>query len=338
MFECRICGNREGNRKHIAREMMIGLREEFEYIECASCGCLQIAEIPSNLGKYYPVEKYYSYQVNSADFRTLLRSFLRRERAAYVFGRRNPIGMILTHLFGETEYHRWLKNSDVAFDSSILDVGCGGGALLLNLLSEGFKSLTGVDPYLPRAISYGKGLEIFNCHLSDLPRQYDFIMLNHSFEHMPEPLTVLGELTRLLNADGRILIRVPLVGTWAWRNYGVNWVALDSPRHLYLHTPKSIHILAQRAGLDVVRVEFDSSDFQFWGSEQYVRDIPLSDPRSYALNPRRSPFTKRDIRAFRTRANELNKTQDGDQACFYLVPSGHPSTSAVSSPNAVAHT
>src|SRR5713101_494993 len=149
-FECRICGNRDGNRKHIAREMMMVLREEFEYIECGSCGCLQVAEVPANLGKYYPAERYYSYQDGYAGFRGPLRNFLRRERAAYVFGRRNPIGFILTRLFGEKEHHRWLKTGDVGFDTSILDVGCGGGELLLNLMSEGFKSLTGVDPYLPR--------------------------------------------------------------------------------------------------------------------------------------------------------------------------------------------
>lgn len=326
-FGCRICGNREGNRKHVAREMMMGLREEFEYIECASCGCLQVAEIPANLGKYYPAENYYSYQDSYAGFRGPLRNFLRRKRAAYAFGRRNPIGFILTRLFGEKEYHHWLKDGEVTFDSSILDVGCGGGELLLNLRSEGFKSLTGIDPYLPRPISYGKGLEIFNCQLSDLrDRQYDFIMLHHSFEHMPEPLAILGELRRLLKPGGRILIRVPLAGTWAWRNYGVNWVALDSPRHLYLHTPQSLRILARRAGLDVVRVEFDSTEFQFWGSEQYLRDIPLSDSRSYLRNPGNSPFTKRDIEAFQARANELNRAQDGDQAGFFLVHSGHPAT------------
>src|SRR5260370_1959800 len=254
-FECRICGNRERNRKHIAREMMMGLREEFEYIECASCGCLQVAEVPANLGKYYPAKPYYSYQDSYAGFRTPLRNFLRRERASYVFGGRSPIGFILTRLLGEKEYHRCLKNGDVTFDTSILDVGCGGGELLLNLLSEGFKSLAGVDPYLPRAVSYGKELELFNCQLSEhRNRQYDFIMLNHSFEHMPEPLAVIGELKRLLNPGGRLLIRIPLAGTWAWRNYGGNWVALDSPRHLDLHTPPRIRPLAQAAGLRVGRV------------------------------------------------------------------------------------
>ena len=36
--------------------MMFGLREEFEFFECGNCGCVQIAEVPANLAKYYPEE------------------------------------------------------------------------------------------------------------------------------------------------------------------------------------------------------------------------------------------------------------------------------------------
>ena len=59
---CRICRNIEGNSAHFPKEMMFGWREEFEYLECARCGCLQIAEIPSDLAKYYPREDYYAYK------------------------------------------------------------------------------------------------------------------------------------------------------------------------------------------------------------------------------------------------------------------------------------
>ena len=59
---CRACGNAEGNTAHFPKEMMFGWREVFEYFECGRCGCLQIAEIPADLGKYYPRDAYYSYQ------------------------------------------------------------------------------------------------------------------------------------------------------------------------------------------------------------------------------------------------------------------------------------
>src|SRR5690606_13809129 len=113
-------------------------------------------------------------------------------------------------------------------------------------------------------------------------------------------------------------IRVPVADSWAWRHYGTDWVQLDAPRHLFLHTRRSLDLLAADAGLVVERVADDSGAFQFWGSEQYRRDIPLRDPRSYAVNPRASDFTAAQIREFRRRAADLNARGEGDQASFYL--------------------
>ena len=56
MHTCKVCQNSEHNKTFIAREMMFGVRDEFEYFECSNCGCVQIAEVPSNLAKYYPAE------------------------------------------------------------------------------------------------------------------------------------------------------------------------------------------------------------------------------------------------------------------------------------------
>ena len=53
MKNCRICDG-EISKSYTVREMLLGTRDTFEYLECGSCGCLQIAEIPDNLLKYYP--------------------------------------------------------------------------------------------------------------------------------------------------------------------------------------------------------------------------------------------------------------------------------------------
>jgi len=39
--ECQVCGNPSHNRTIVVEEMMIGLRDRFEYLECKSCGCAQ---------------------------------------------------------------------------------------------------------------------------------------------------------------------------------------------------------------------------------------------------------------------------------------------------------
>lgn len=57
---CKICGNSENNKEFNIREMMFGFRDEFAYFECSKCDCLQITEIPKNIGKHYPTN-YYSF-------------------------------------------------------------------------------------------------------------------------------------------------------------------------------------------------------------------------------------------------------------------------------------
>ena len=122
----------------------------------------------------------------------------------------------------------------------------------------------------------------------------------------------------LLKPDRYVLIRIPVAASYAWRHYGVNWVALDAPRHLFLHTVRSIRLLSKQAGFKVVDIEFDSTEFQFLGSEFYLRNIPLKDRSLYLKNPQNSIFSEKQIQEFKDKAIKLNEENDGDQACFYL--------------------
>ena len=201
---------------------------------------------------------------------------------------------------------------------SVLDVGSGTGALLLDMRAYGFKHLTGVDPFIERDIDYVNGVRILKRHLEEYDGRHDLVMLHHAFEHMSGPLGVLQRIRVLLHPDGVLLLRIPIASSEAFETYGTDWVQLDAPRHLYLHTRRSMDLLARQAGFAIIRVAYDSTAFQFWGSEQYRRDIPLLDARSYHVNPGASVFTAAQIADFEARARRLNEQERGDQACFYL--------------------
>ena len=143
-------------------------------------------------------------------------------------------------------------------------------------------------------------------------------MLNHVFEHMPEPFSVMKEINRLLNDGAFALIRIPVAGSYSQKKYGANWVGMDPPRHLFIHTKKSIQILAEKSGFELADVCYDSSEFQFLASEKYKRGIPLRTEKSFYDNPDKSVFTKEQIAKYRKKAEELNKKGEGDAACFYL--------------------
>jgi SAM-dependent methyltransferase len=314
MTICEICNNTVDNKSYVAREMMYGYRDKFEYFECGKCGCLQINDVPENLSKYYPTD-YYS--IMKIEEKGLLKSFLKRQLANYSFYNKGIIGKMLTMKYDLAFDPEWFRRSKVSFDSKILDVGCGSGHLLYYLQLVGFSNCTGIDPFISEDIFYNNGVTILKKEIRDHDDQFDFIMLHHSFEHMKEPLSVLKELFRLLKPDRYIVIRIP-IASFAWSKYGVNWIQLDAPRHLFLHTTKSVQILTEQVGFRIADMVFESTDFQFWGSEQYVMDIPLKDSLSYAVNPRKSIFSKKQINYFKAKAHELNDNGEGDTVCIYL--------------------
>lgn len=317
MHECRVCGNTESNPTFTVREMMYGTREEFEYFQCACCGCLQISNIPSDLSKYYPPD-YYSQALPTNRGTHPFQAYRKRKRSQQWLGESNFIGRFLAYRKHMPAYIEWARNAHLHLDDAILDIGSGAGRLLLTMHGAGFTNLTGADPYNAQDLDYGNGVRILKRSLSEIEGTYDFVMLHHSFEHMPNPLQALQNIYCVLKKNRFALLRIPVAQSYAWKNYGFNWAQLDAPRHLYLHTEHSISILAKAVGFEVTQIDYDSGSYQFWASMQYQRDIPMNDPRSFAINPAESLFTQADIEAFEAQAKVLNEIKQGDQACFYL--------------------
>jgi 2-polyprenyl-3-methyl-5-hydroxy-6-metoxy-1,4-benzoquinol methylase len=313
---CQICRNRQGNRKHVAREMMFGFAESFVYVECVRCGCLHLRDVPGDLSRYYPSE-YYAFGEANGVMPGRLGAVARRIRSELLLLGRGPITRLALLGRDPPAWSSWLARR-VSTRSRILDLGCGGGYLLLELQKQGFRLLTGADAFIPATIRYRGGLTVYKAVPGRLEGRFDVVMLHHSFEHMPDPERVLAEIHRLTEPGGTVLLRIPVADSFAWRTYGTNWVQLDAPRHVFLHTRASIELLASRVGFTLSEIVHDSSAFQFWGSEQYVRGIPLRDPRSYAENPGASMFSLEQIAEFERRSRELNDAGLGDQAAFFL--------------------
>ena len=312
---CRICANRENNKEYLFREKMFGFGDEFHYFQCGGCGCLQIAQVPENLTRYYPPH-YYSFGVAPLPTRGL-KSWLaaRRDRA-----RLTGIGRVGIWLW------RWQQiRDDVAslgrvplrMDTRILDVGCGQGQLLSLLHRAGFRRLLGIDPYLANDVEVVPGLQVRKQVLQGLTESFDLIMLHHVFEHLENGLETLRSCRERLAPGGTILLRLPTVESVAWERYRENWVQLDAPRHLFLHTRASLRLLAEQAGLQVRECWCDSTEFQFWASKLYQRGIPHTDGQGRATQPQ-DHFSAMELAAFRREAVAANQTNLGDQLVVLL--------------------
>ena len=319
MSACQICGNDKSNRLHYPREMMFGMKETFEYLECGYCGCLQITHVPEDLARYYPRD-YYSYQTPKKKQQAEALFRLRAARSRAFLGERSPLGSLLAMLSRRPEHFDWLGGGRASLESAIVDIGCGTGGLLLKLHREGFRNLLGIDPFIERDIDYGNGVRVLKKGLAEIGESFDLVMLHHSFEHMPDCLGTLRQLRRIVSDRGTLLLRIPVAGSYAHRKYGVHWAAWDAPRHLYLHTVRSLHLAASATGFQVREVTYDSTKSQFVGSELYLRGIPAREGEAYQYGKPKSAFTRKEWYRFLRAAEELNAVRDGDTACFYLQP------------------
>lgn len=314
-MKCRICGSEAEHRRYMAKEMMLGLRDEHRYFQCADCGCLQIENIPDNLASYYP-DNYYSYS-DAGKGGNPLKKALMKMRDTYAATGHCQIGRIMQFLSPNAKLAT-LRPANINKDARILDVGCGSGHLLHSLRETGFNQLLGIDPFNREDIVYPNGLRIEKRDIFSETGPWDLVMFHHSFEHLSDQQANLQQAFNILKPGGMALVRVPTVSSWAWQEYGVNWVQLDAPRHLFLHSLKSMEALATQTGFRQEQVVYDSFGLQIWGSKQYEQDIPLRDPRSWAESPENSIFTAKQISEYEQRSRELNALNQGDQAAFYL--------------------
>ena len=314
-MKCPVCSSAVFHAEYQVGEKRSGLDQWYLYRACGTCNCLYLVEVPADLERYYPA----SYAgLNWQPTGNPFKRYVRRLRDHYAVFDRGIVGRWLYRRHPEPAARCLARITTLHPASRVLDVGCGAGALVYRLRDLGFERVLGLDPYIERAVTYANGAQIIRGEIYAAAGPWDVIMFQHSLEHINEPLAALRAAADRLVAGGVCLIRTPVVPCWAWEFYGVDWVQLDAPRHRVIFSVEGLTRLAAQAGLAVTGMVYDSTAFQFWGSEQVWHGILLESERSYLVNPARSMFCPADIRAFERQARALNTAGRGDQAAFYL--------------------
>ena len=309
-MKCPICGA-DADKEYVVKELQLGLREEFTYVECSRSGCLFLKDIPDDMSKYY--DKNYAPHKNKDSFKNKLiskfvGSYLSNNHVLSKLMPNNkipPIAKLINQLAAD-----FTINSN----SSILDVGCGDGKFLNYFKNGGFKDLTGIDLFIDKEnIDYD--LNLIQTSLEDFnpSKKFDLIISNHAFEHMDNQFINLKCFENLVKDDGLILLRIPVKSKYVWEKYGVNWYQIDAPRHLFLHTIESFKILCNQTNLVIEDIIFDSSYLMFTDSEKYSRNISMRDKEWDSYQ-----FSTQDLNFFKEKVISLNREKNADQAIFIL--------------------
>ncbi len=201
-------------------------------------------------------------------------------------------------------------------ETRILDVGCGSGKWLAEKYEKGHINLFGCDLFIEKDIFYEPCIHIKKCTIQEMEGTFDLIRLSDSLEHMEEPLEALLSVKRLLDVNGMCLISIPVFPNAAFELFGEYWYEWDAPRHIFLHSVKSMDYLCQKVGLRIESIHYNSQALQFMSSLLYQKGIPYVEQGEDVI---RDAFSKKEVDEFERLTAELNQKGYGDHAVFVVV-------------------
>jgi SAM-dependent methyltransferase len=225
-------------------------RNRWHFVACAQCDHVRLHPRPRSdtLGVIYPPTYYaYNYDTQVSPLALKAKAWLDRRKFAG----------ILRHLPRPP--------------SSYLDVGCGNGRFLDLMAGQGVTTsrIYGIELDQPtvdrlRARGYQAWCERAE-ECKELPTAgIDLATMFHVIEHVGQPLAVVTRLAECLTAGGILALETPNLDSWDARLFKDHfWGGYHIPRHWHLFTPRTITRLLNKAGLDVLAIEFQTGH-SFW--------------------------------------------------------------------------
>lgn len=235
-MNCKICGS---EKSHILTKLCSNMNimgpffsnKESSVVTCEKCGNVYI-DIDADQGAF---TTYYSSEYSKS--LSYFEVFGREEAKKYYEGIKERI----------------LKH--IPRDSCVLEIGGGIGELAEYLLKSGFTDITVMEPS-ERCIGLcnEKGIKTILCDCMNVSEKlyntFDFIIINHTLEHILDFDEVLINARKMLKDTGYMYIEVPDADQYAGTDFVPYW--FFTYEHVVHFNLDSFNNLANAFGYDVV--------------------------------------------------------------------------------------
>lgn len=207
---------------------------------CGRCGLVFVSPrlAPDALSRFYDQVSYFEGGVYGAQSARSPAMLLQR---TWTRGRLDRVGA---------------TRPDPIKGQRLLEFGSGYGLFLEAARGRGY-DVSGVELSRPAAAhAQDRGLEVFCGQLIDAPLtgRYDVVCGWDTLEHVPDPLAVLRRVRELIAEDGTVALSTPYFDSLPARALRARWWTLKPREHIWHYTPRTLRLLAARAGFAVTEV------------------------------------------------------------------------------------
>ena len=139
----------------------------------------------------------------------------------------------------------------------VLDIGCAAGYFLQVMREDGWdvEGLEPSDAIRPRAQAE-LGEDRVRGGLLDQagfePGSFDFVTMWDVIEHIPDFVSALEEMRRLVKPGGKVLVETQNVGSRTARMLGRKWQHYKHAEHIYHFNPDTLAVAMERAGFNIL--------------------------------------------------------------------------------------
>ncbi len=260
---CPLCKADDFTIFLVRRDLNTSLPGDFRLVRCNVCGLVYLNPRPTqeSFSSLYP-DNYDQYiepaQHSSSGVTQFGRTYGLRKRVLAVTQHREA--------------------------GKLLDIGCAKGEFLLAMRDLTRWDVFGVEPSLG-ASEYARTQAGLNVQTGALEQAnypdgfFDVITMWNVIEHLPDPLSTLKFIHRLLKPKGLLVFNTPSLDSWDARLFGPYWIGFELPRHYVVFSRKTLRDMLQTAGFGILNTRSiygshaaSMSSMRFW-----LRSLPMPD-------------------------------------------------------------